>query len=87
MFSPIRASAYQELENNVVKNNPDEATQEEYAEAIAMPYNAGCVMVYDDPAAEIALEEAAAFFAGDQTAEETARVIQSRVSIYLGEQS
>lgn len=59
----------------------------EYAEAIAMPYHAGCVMVYDDPAAEIALEEAAAFFAGDQTAEDTASVIQSRVSIYLGEQS
>ena len=87
MFSPVRASVYQDLENNAVKNNPDEATQEEYAEAIAMPYHAGCVMVYDDPAAEIALEEAAAFFAGDQTAEETARVIQSRVSIYLGEQS
>ena len=87
MFSPLRASVYQDLENNAVKNNPDEATQEEYAEAIAMPYHAGCVMVYDDPATEIALEEAAAFFAGDQTAEETARVIQSRVSIYLGEQS
>ena len=87
MFSPLRASVYQDLENNAVKNNPDEATQEEYAEAIAMPYHAGCVMVYDDPAAEIALEEAAAFFAGDQTAEETASVIQSRVSIYLGEQS
>ena len=87
MFSPVRASVYQDLENNAVKNNPDEATQEEYAEAIAMPYHAGCVMVYDDPAAEIALEEAAAFFAGDQTAEDTASVIQSRVSIYLGEQS
>ena len=87
MFSPLRASVYQDLENNAVKNNPDEVTQEEYAEAIAMPYHAGCVMVYDDPAAEIALEEAAAFFAGDQTAEDTASVIQSRVSIYLGEQS
>ncbi len=87
MFTPIRADVYQELENNMVKNNPDEATQEEYAEAIAMPYDAGCVMVYDDPAMEIALEEAAAFFAGDKTAEDTASVIQSRVSIYLGEQS
>lgn len=87
IFTPIREDVYQELENNTVKNNPDEATQEEYAEAIAMPYDAGCVMVYDDPAMEIALEEAAAFFAGDKTAEDTASVIQSRVSIYLGEQS
>jgi hypothetical protein len=31
-------------------------------------------------------EEAAAFFAGDKTVEEVARIIQSRVSIYLGEQ-
>lgn len=87
IFTPIREDVYQELENDMVKNNPDEATQEEYAEAIAMPYDAGCVMVYDDPAMEIALEEAAAFFAGDKTAEDTASVIQSRVSIYLGEQS
>lgn len=87
IFTPIREDIYQELENDMVKNNPDEATQEEYAEAIAMPYDAGCVMVYDDPAMEIALEEAAAFFAGDKTAEDTAGVIQSRVSIYLGEQS
>lgn len=85
IFTPIREDVYQELENDMVKNNPDEATQEEYAEAIAMPYDAGCVMVYDDPAMEIALEEAAAFFAGDKTAEDTASVIQSRVSIYLGE--
>lgn len=87
IFTPIREDVYQELENDMVKNNPDEVTQEEYAEAIAMPYDAGCVMVYDDPAMEIALEEAAAFFAGDKTAEDTASVIQSRVSIYLGEQS
>ena len=45
------------------------------------------VLPFVDPAVEIALEEAAAFFAGDQTAEDTASVIQSRVSIYLGEQS
>ena len=87
MFTPIREDVYQERENDMVKNNPDVATQEEYAEAIAMPYDAGCVMVYDDPAMEIALEEAAAFFAGDKTAEDTAGVIQNRVSIYLGEQS
>ena len=87
IFTPIREDVYQARENDMVKNHPDEATQEEYAEAIAMPYDAGCVMVYDDPAMEIALEEAAAFFAGDKTAEDTASVIQSRVSIYLGEQS
>lgn len=33
----------------------------------------------------IVLEEAEMFFAGDRTAEETANVIQSRVSLYVGE--
>ncbi|MDO4567099.1 MAG: hypothetical protein Q4B42_07185, partial [Oscillospiraceae bacterium] len=35
----------------------------------------------------IVLDEAAAFFAGDKSAEETAKNIQSRVSIYVAEQS
>lgn len=35
---------------------------------------------------QIILDEAAAFFAGDKTAEQTAENIQSRVSIYLAEQ-
>lgn len=37
-------------------------------------------LVYD-----IILEEAGAFFAGDKTVDETAKLIQSRVSLYLGE--
>jgi len=32
-------------------------------------------------------EEAAAFFAGDKTAEQVAEIIESRVKIYLSEQS
>ena len=39
------------------------------------------------PGDDIIQEEAAAFFNGDKTAEETARIIQNRVEIYLGEQS
>ena len=34
---------------------------------------------------DIVLEEASAFFAGDRTAEDTARLIQSRVEIYVAE--
>ena len=36
---------------------------------------------------EIAVEEAEAFFAGDKTAQEVARLIQSRVGLYLAERS
>ena len=39
------------------------------------------------PVYEIIDDEAAAFFSGDQTASQTAQHIQSRVSIYLGEQN
>ena len=35
--------------------------------------------------AEIVSEEAAMYFAGDQTAEQTAKQIQSRVQLYLSE--
>lgn len=38
-----------------------------------------------DKAADIIMEEAAAFLAGDKTAEETARIIQSRVSLLVAE--
>ena len=41
--------------------------------------------VFDYTIESIIKEEAAAFFAGDKTAQETADLIQSRVSLYLGE--
>lgn len=34
----------------------------------------------------IVMEECGAFFAGDTTAEETAKAIQNRVQLYLNEQ-
>lgn len=42
---------------------------------------------YDSSISNIINEEAAAYFAGDKTVEETTRLIQSRVQLYLGEQS
>ena len=38
------------------------------------------------PVYEIVTDEAGSFFSGDQTAAQVAQQIQSRVSIYLGEQ-
>ena len=40
----------------------------------------------ESPAISIVKEEAAAFFAGDKSAEEVAKIVQNRVSIYLAEQ-
>lgn len=39
------------------------------------------------PVPDIVVEEAAAYFAGDKTAEETAKIIKNRVSTYLAEQN
>lgn len=50
-------------------------------------YQAANCRVNDSPIIPIVEEETAAFFNGDKTAEETAAIIQSRVEIYLGEQS
>jgi ABC-type glycerol-3-phosphate transport system substrate-binding protein len=43
------------------------------------------VVRYDTNMMNIINEETAAFFAGSKTAEETAKIIQNRVSIYIGE--
>ena len=42
---------------------------------------------YDTDIQEILQDEAGAYFAGDKTADEVAKLIQNRVSIYLGETS
>jgi hypothetical protein len=42
---------------------------------------------YDSDIMNIITEEASAYFAGDKSAEEVTKLIQNRVSIYLGETS
>ncbi len=62
-------------------------TQEAFDTAWDLLTNANLMYYRDDTIPDIILEEADAFFAGDKTAEETASILQSRVSIYLAEQS
>lgn len=49
--------------------------------------NIDCVAEYNEFIYSIVTDEAAAFFAGERSAEESAEIIQSRVSIYVAEQS
>ncbi len=49
--------------------------------------SADSLSIYDDSAMDIILEEAGAYFAGAQSAEQTAKYIQDRLSIYVAEQS
>ena len=41
---------------------------------------------YDETIVNIISEESSMYFSGDQSAEDTAKLIQSRVSLYLQEQ-
>lgn len=45
------------------------------------------VAIYDETVLGIIKKESAALFKGDKTAEEVANIIQSKVSIYIAEQS
>ena len=64
-----------------------ELTQEQADAFLAYVNDATVSGNYDTDILNIVTEEAAAFFAGDKTADEVAKLIQNRVTIYLGETS
>lgn len=62
------------------------ATQEDYDQFMAL-YNAvDSIISYDEKINNIVKEEAGSYFAGDKSVEETAKLIQSRVNLYVNEQ-
>lgn len=81
----VRQDAFDAKEDRYLEVNGS-CTEAESMAARALVYGAENVRTNDSPVIGIISEEAAAFFAGDKTAEETADIIQSRVEIYLGEQ-
>lgn len=62
-----------------------EATQEQVDKVKNLIANADSVYEYNDEMYKIISEEAAAFFAGQKSAQDVASVIQSRVQIYVNE--
>ena len=60
-------------------------TQEQVEDFKAYLDGASCGSGYDSDIMSILSEESAAFFSGDKTADDVAKLIQNRVSIYLGE--
>lgn len=63
------------------------ATEEEMAEFEAFVEQVSECRYYDASIDNILYEESGMYFAGDQSAEDAAKMIQSRVSLYLNEQS
>ena len=60
-------------------------TQEEYDLFMRVYENCNSVTAYNQEINNIITEETAAFFDGQKTAEETAKIIQDRVSLYVAE--
>ena len=61
--------------------------QEEYDALMALYERCSSVYSSDQEIMDIIMEEAAAFFDGQKTAEETANLIQNRLSLYISEQA
>jgi ABC-type glycerol-3-phosphate transport system substrate-binding protein len=61
-------------------------TQEQADKIMALIDSADTALVFDDNVMNIVRDEAAAYFAGEKTAEDTAALIQNRVGLYINEQ-
>ena len=61
-------------------------TEEQFGTVKGLISGTHRIMRYDESLNEIIGDEAGAFFAGEKTAEETAKLIQNRVQLYLAEQ-
>ena len=85
---PVYMPLLQEAVNNAKKSedNPIQITDndsERFYDLISSMEN---VAIYDETVLDIIRKESASFFYGDKTAEEAAKIIQSKVSIYVAEQ-
>ena len=73
------------LEEGEVEVGP--LTQAEYDTFMRLYEECNCVYAYDEAILDIIKQETGPFFNGQKTAQETARLIQDRVSLYVAEQS
>ena len=64
-----------------------ELTQADSDELMAVINSATKVLRQDQNITDIITDECTAYFKGEKSAEETAKLVQSRVSIYVNEQS
>ena len=84
---PLYRPLFDEMLEANVGDYPNQISIEEAAELRELVERADKLAIYDDSAMDIILEEAGAYFAGAQSAEQTAEHVQNRLSIYIAEQS
>ena len=61
-------------------------TQEQADELVALIESATQLADYSDSVIEIVIEQAAAYFDGQKSAQDVAKLVQSKVNIYVNEQ-
>ena len=84
---PLYRPLFDEMLEANVGDYPNQISIEEASELRELVERADKLAIYDDSAMDIILEEAGAYFAGAQSAEQTAEHVQNRLSIYIAEQS
>lgn len=82
----VRDDAFHAREDWYLEVNGS-CTEEESQAARALVYDVKSFSNYATPVVSVVLEEVGAFFTGDKTAEAVAEIVESRVKIYLSEQS
>ncbi|NLH02375.1 MAG: hypothetical protein GX488_10945 [Clostridiales bacterium] len=86
---PVYAPYLQAQINEALQEESDDGvklTQEDVDRFETLLSKVKTVAVYDETILGIIESEALPFFAGQKTAEETAKIIQSKVSLYVSEQ-
>lgn len=86
-YIPVMKAPYDQLVQDWLDKNPDTGTREMTQTVTEMIANTSTRCLYDSPALDIILEEAAAYFNDIQSLETTCSAIQSRVQIFLSEQA
>ena len=61
-------------------------TQEQYDDLMALINSTTAIGSYDESIMSIITDVTGSFFAGEKSAEDTAKTIQSRVNLYVAEQ-
>ena len=86
----LRASFERAIENSMNRKQSNVSDYESFNERDAavirqLVYGTDRLVIRDDAVIDILKTEISAFLAGKSSAEETARLIQSRLSLYMGE--
>lgn len=83
MYMPRLQERLEDAKTNM--DNPVQMTDQQVERFLDLLNHIRNVAIYDDTVMSIIMEESEDFFAGNKTAEETAKVIQAKVSLYVAE--